>query len=295
MKVSDNIDVLSNQSVTIVTGASSGIGLDLLDLIAKDYQNILVINRNESKTKPILDELLIKYPSTKISYLICDLSDQNEIVHIINVIKNNHIKINTLINNAGMFPVKNGISKQGVEITFALNHLAPFLLSTQIFNINAFVKNALILNINSIAHYQAKGNFEIYESNEYQSLSRMQLYRESKLANLCMTYQLAELFKKNEILVNATHPGVVSTGLLANYGWRSFINYGLKLYGKSSKISANELFSVINKCKTEQLTSLYFSEAKIVKSSENSYDEYIQNKIYNISIGMTNSITMGNK
>jgi len=295
MKVSDNIDVLSNQSVTIVTGASSGIGLDLLDLIAKDYQNILVINRNESKTKPILDELLIKYPSTKISYLICDLSDQNEIVHIINVIKNNHIKINTLINNAGMFPVKNGISKQGVEITFALNHLAPFLLSTQIFNINAFVKNALILNINSIAHYQAKGNFEIYESNEYQSLSRMQLYRESKLANLCMTYQLAELFKKNDILVNATHPGVVSTGLLANYGWRSFINYGLKLYGKSSKISANELFSVINKCKTEQLTSLYFSEAKIVKSSENSYDEYIQNKIYNISIGMTNSITMGNK
>jgi NAD(P)-dependent dehydrogenase (short-subunit alcohol dehydrogenase family) len=295
MKVSDNIDVLSNLSVTIVTGASSGIGLDLLDLIAKDYQNILVINRNESKTKPILDELLIKYPSTKISYLICDLSDQNEIVHIINVIKNNHIKINTLINNAGMFPVKNGISKQGVEITFALNHLAPFLLSTQIFNINAFVKNALILNINSIAHYQAKGNFEIYESNEYQSLSRMQLYRESKLANLCMTYQLAELFKKNDILVNATHPGVVSTGLLANYGWRSFINYGLKLYGKSSKISANELFSVINKCKTEQLTSLYFSEAKIVKSSENSYDEYIQNKIYNISIGMTNSITMGNK
>ena len=295
MKVSDNIDVLSNLSVTIVTGASSGIGLDLLDLIAKDYQNILVINRNESKTKPILDELLIKYPSTKISYLICDLSDQNEIVHIINVIKNNHIKINTLINNAGMFPVKNGISKQGVEITFALNHLAPFLLSTQIFNINAFVKNALILNINSIAHYQAKGNFEIYESNEYQSLSRMQLYRESKLANLCMTYQLAELFKKNDILVNATHPGVVSTGLLANYGWRSFINYGLKLYGKSSKISANELFSVINKCKTEQLTSLYFSEAKIVKSSENSYDEYIQNKIYNISIGMTNSIIMGNK
>ena len=295
MKVSDNIDVLSNLSVTIVTGASSGIGLDLLDLIAKDYQNILVINRNESKTKPILDELLIKYPSTKISYLICDLSDQNEIVHIINVIKNNHIKINTLINNAGMFPVKNGISKQGVEITFALNHLAPFLLSTQIFNINAFVKNALILNINSIAHYQAKGNFEIYESNEYQSLSRMQLYRESKLANLCMTYQLAELFKKNDILVNATHPGVVSTGLLANYGWRSFINYGLKLYGKSSKISANELFSVINKCKTEQLTSLYFSEAKIVKSSENSYDEYIQNKIYNISNGMTNSITMGNK
>ena len=295
MKVSDNIAVLSNQSVSIITGASSGIGLDLLDLLAKDYQNILVINRNENKTKPILDELLIKYPSTRISYLISDLSDQNEIVHIINVIKNNHIKINTLINNAGMFPVKNGISKQGVEITFALNHLAPFLLSTQIFNINAFVKNALILNINSIAHYQAKGNFEIYESNEYQSLSRMQLYRESKLANLCMTYQLAELFKKNEILVNATHPGVVSTGLLANYGWRSFINYGLKLYGKSSKISANELFSVINKCKTEQLTSLYFSEAKIVKSSENSYDEYIQNKIYNISIGMTNSITMGNK
>jgi short-subunit dehydrogenase len=295
MKVADNIDVLSNQSVTIITGASSGIGLDLLDLIAKDYQNILVINRNENKTKPILDELLIKYPSTRISYLISDLSDQNEILNITNVIKNNHIKINTLINNAGMFPIKNGISKQGVEITFALNHLAPFLLSTQIFNINAFDKNALILNINSIAHYKATGNFEIYESTEYQLLSRMQLYRESKLANLCMTYKLAELFKENDILVNATHPGVVSTGLLANYGWRSFINYGLKLYGKSSKISAKELFSVINKCKTEQLTSLYFSEAKIVKSSENSYDEYIQNKIYNISIEMTNSITMDNK
>ncbi len=294
MKVSDNIDVLSNQSVTILTGASSGIGLHLLDLLAKNYQNILVINRNENKTIPILEELLAKYPSTRASYLISDLSDQNEILKLSGYIKQKNIKIDNLINNAGVLPLKRGISKQGIELTFAVNHIAPYLLSTQLYNNNMFEKNALILNNNSVAHYKALGDFDVYDSNDYQNLSRIQLYRESKLANLCTTYILADQFKNDDILVNAIHPGVVSTGLLSNYGWLSFIKYGLKLYGKSPKIAAKETMEVILKCKSERITSEYFSEGKIVNSSENSYDKDIQKKIYNITIGLTNSINMEN-
>ena len=136
MKIADNINVLSNQSVTILTGSSSGIGLQLLDLLSKNYQNILVINRNENKTIPLIEEQLSKYPSTRISYLIADLSDQTEILKLTQFIKKQNIKVNILINNAGVLPLKRGISKQGVELTFAVNHIAPYLLSTQIHNLS---------------------------------------------------------------------------------------------------------------------------------------------------------------
>ncbi len=294
MKIADNINVLSNQSVTILTGSSSGIGLQLLDLLSKNYQNILVINRNENKTIPLIEEQLSKYPSTRISYLIADLSDQTEILKLTQFIKKQNIKVNILINNAGVLPLKRGISKQGVELTFAVNHIAPYLLSTQIHSNGSFSNNSLILNNNSVAHYKAEGNFDIFESNQYQNLSRLQLYRESKLANLCMTYILAEKFANDNIVVNAFHPGVVSTNLLSNYGWLSFIGFGLKLYGKSSSSSAKEIFEILSKCKNEMISSKYFSDGKIVKSSETSYDKDIQNNLYNITIGLTNSVTMEN-
>ena len=73
--------------MTILTGSSSGIGLQLLDLLSKNYQNILVINRNENKTIPLIEEQLSKYPSTRISYLIADLSDQTEILKLTQFIK----------------------------------------------------------------------------------------------------------------------------------------------------------------------------------------------------------------
>ena len=190
MKLSDNIAVLSDQSITLITGATSGIGFEMLEYLAKDNQNILFTARNETRAKKIIKDLISLYPSLRISYALCELSDQIEIIKLTNYINNKSIKIKNLVNNAGIFPVKNQISKQGIELSFAINHIAPFLISTQLYKNSSFEEHSLILNINSSAHYRGKGNIENYDPIDIYKLSKMQRYSETKLANLCLTYKL---------------------------------------------------------------------------------------------------------
>ena len=292
MKLSDNIAVLSDQSITLITGATSGIGFELLEYLAKDNQNILFTARNEIRAKKIIKDLILLYPSLRISYALCELSDQIEIIKLTNYINNKSIKIKNLVNNAGIFPVKNQISKQGIELSFAINHIAPFLISTQLYKNSSFEEHSLILNINSSAHYRGKGNIENYDPIDIYKLSKMQRYSETKLANLCLTYKLSKMYKNDGILVNAAHPGVVATNLLSNNGWLSFLNWGLKLVGRNANQSAKELFEVINECHRNKLSGIFFSEGDIVKSSEYSYDIDLQDKIWNISMGLTNTSTM---
>ena len=292
MKLSDNIAVLSDQSITLITGATSGIGFEMLEYLAKDNQNILFTARNETRAKKIIKDLISLYPSLRISYALCELSDQIEIIKLTNYINNKSIKIKNLVNNAGIFPVKNQISKQGIELSFAINHIAPFLISTQLYKNSSFEEHSLILNINSSAHYRGKGNIENYDPIDIYKLSKMQRYSETKLANLCLTYKLAKIYKADGILINAAHPGVVATNLLSNNGWLSFLNWGLKLVGRNANQSAKELFEVINECHRNKLSGIFFSEGDIVKSSEYSYDIDLQDKIWNISMGLTNTSTM---
>jgi len=292
MKLSDNIAVLSDQSITLITGATSGIGFEMLEYLAKDNQNILFTARNEIRAKKIIKDLILLYPSLRISYALCELSDQIEIIKLTNYINNKSIKIKNLVNNAGIFPVKNQISKQGIELSFAINHIAPFLISTQLYKNSSFEEHSLILNINSSAHYRGKGNIENYDPIDIYKLSKMQRYSETKLANLCLTYKLSKIYKDDGILINAAHPGVVATNLLSNNGWLSFLNWGLKLVGRNANQSAKELFEVINECHRNKLSGIFFSEGDIVKSSEYSYDIDLQDKIWNISMGLTNTSTM---
>ena len=292
MKLSDNIAVLSDQSITLITGATSGIGFEMLEYLAKDNQNILFTARNETRAKKIIKDLISLYPSLRISYALCELSDQIEIIKLTNYINNKSIKIKNLVNNAGIFPVKNQISKQGIELSFAINHIAPFLISTQLYKNSSFEEHSLILNINSSAHYRGKGNIENYDPIDIYKLSKMQRYSETKLANLCLTYKLSKIYKNDGILINAAHPGVVATNLLSNNGWLSFLNWGLKLVGRNANQSAKELFEVINECHRNKLSGIFFSEGDIVKSSEYSYDIDLQDKIWNISMGLTNTSTM---
>ena len=292
MKLSDNIAVLSDQSITLITGATSGIGFEMLEYLAKDNQNILFTARNETRAKKIIKDLISLYPSLRISYALCELSDQIEIIKLTNYINNKSIKIKNLVNNAGIFPVKNQISKQGIELSFAINHIAPFLISTQLYKNSSFKEHSLILNINSSAHYRGKGNIENYDPIDIYKLSKMQRYSETKLANLCLTYKLSKIYKDDGILINAAHPGVVATNLLSNNGWLSFLNWGLKLVGRNANQSAKELFEVINECHRNKLSGIFFSEGDIVKSSEYSYDIDLQDKIWNISMGLTNTSTM---
>ena len=292
MKLSDNIAVLSDQSITLITGATSGIGFEMLEYLAKDNQNILFTARNETRAKKIIKDLISLYPSLRISYALCELSDQIEIIKLTNYINNKSIKIKNLVNNAGIFPIKNQISKQGIELSFAINHIAPFLISTQLYKNSSFEEHSLILNINSSAHYRGKGNIENYDPIDIYKLSKMQRYSETKLANLCLTYKLSKIYKNDGILVNAAHPGVVATNLLSNNGWLSFLNWGLKLVGRNANQSAKELFEVINECHRNKLSGIFFSEGDIVKSSEYSYDIDLQDKIWNISMGLTNTSTM---
>ena len=214
------------------------------------------------------------------------------IIKLTNYINNKSIKIKNLVNNAGIFPVKNQISKQGIELSFAINHIAPFLISTQLYKNSSFEEHSLILNINSSAHYRGKGNIENYDPIDIYKLSKMQRYSETKLANLCLTYKLSKIYKDDGILINAAHPGVVATNLLSNNGWLSFLNWGLKLVGRNANQSAKELFEVINECHRNKLSGIFFSEGDIVKSSEYSYDIDLQDKIWNISMGLTNTSTM---
>jgi len=271
--------------VCLVTGATSGIGAMTALELARQDATVVLVGRDLYRCEQSVDMIRQSFPLAKISFLQADLSSQAQIHQLAAKYKAKFENLDVLVNNAGGFFYNRQNSVDGIEMTFALNHLNYFLLTHLLMDRLESSLTARIINVSSNAHKGYEIKFDDLQSE--QRYSGLKAYGMSKLANILFTYELSRKLKNTNIAVNAVHPGLVSTNIGNNSGW---------LIGKIwSYITRNSLtpaqgaltnIYLASAKEIEGISGKYFIEQEAVRSSDASYDMQNACKLWDISAKM---------
>ena len=263
----------------LITGATSGIGLELFKIFSKEKYYVIGIGRNKKRIKKTLNSINKNRKNLQ-SFYLCNFENLEDIKKVFNKISKEVNSIDILINNAGGIFVKNELTKNNIERTFQVNYLSHFLL-TEILLKNKILKSkAHVLNVSSIVH--KRGEINLDDINNIQNYNAVKSYAQSKLSQIMWGYYLSE--KHKEIYINSVHPGIIGTRLLSNNGFISpILIFFHKIYGKNTKYGAKNVFEVLKHVLKNNINGKYFNERNEEKSSDYSYSKIIQEKLLHIS------------
>lgn len=224
-----------NGKVCLVTGATDGIGKVSARVLAELGAKVIIVGRNPEKSAIVLAELRSISGNENIDLLMADLAVMQEVRDLAEQVISRYDRIDVLLNNAGGYFTKHEITSDGLEMTFALNHMSYFLLTNKLMELLKYSAPARIVNVSSDAHYGVDMDFE--NLNGEQEYKAWKAYQKSKLANVLFTYELLKKVPGN-ITVNCLHPGFVATNFGHNNG--GFFGPVLKIAQRISAIDPEE-------------------------------------------------------
>ncbi len=272
--------------ICMVTGSSSGIGKATALGLAKMGASVVMICRDQERGEAAMNEIVKKSSNQKVSLLIADLSSQNSIRRLVENFTASYTKLHVLVNNAGVFLAKRLFTEDGIEMTFAVNHLAPFLLTNLL--LPTLKTNTLprVITVASSAHYGATIDFDNLQGDMHYSGFRA--YSQSKLANVMFTYELARRLKGTSVSVNCLHPGVVRTNLGKSNWW--VFRLALFLFAPfllTPEKGATTSIYLASSHEVDGITGRYFVKQKVTKSSKESNVEVMSKKLWEVSAELT--------
>jgi len=200
----------------VITGATSGIGRASALALADAGADLVLVARSKEKAEAVAAEIAVPIPGASVDIVVADLERQAEIRRAAETILERHPRIDLLLNNAGTIELKRHVTVDGYERTFAVNHLAYFLLTHLLMPALREAPSARIVNVASDAHRLSDLRFDDLQSEK--KFSAFVVYGRSKLANVLFTRELARRLEGSPVTVNAVHPGGVASGLGANHG-----------------------------------------------------------------------------
>jgi len=270
--------------ICIITGANSGIGKATAIGLAKMNATIVMICRSKERGEEAQKEIIELTGNKKVDLLLCDLSSQESIRKFVSEFKSKYQKLHILINNAGVMLSKRGVSVDGFEMNFAVNHLAPFLLTNLLLDALKNSAPSRIINVSSAAHRMAKMDFDDLQS-EKMKYRLMKIYGASKLALMLFSYELSRRLEGTSVTVNTLHPGLVNTNLGQDQS--SFSQGFAKLFFKKPEKGAETSIYLASSQEVEGITGKYFAKKQQKQSSEESYNEDYAKRLWKLSAEMT--------
>jgi NAD(P)-dependent dehydrogenase (short-subunit alcohol dehydrogenase family) len=201
-------------TTTIITGTTHGIGLVTARELVRAGHTVVMLNRNSAIAQIVRDTMLQQSPNATVHSIQCDLASLASVRQAANQVREMAPRFDLLINNAGTVSMKHRMSIDGFELTFATNHLGPFLLTELLRpGINA---DGRIINVASCAHYPGTLDLGSVVNANARYVS-VRAYRQSKLANVLHTFALARRLNNSGITVTCLHPGVIDSNLLPRW------------------------------------------------------------------------------
>ena len=288
MTKTERTDLMNDKRI-LITGATNGIGKTAALDLAKMGAEVIIVGRNENKTRRVLDELKAASGSDRLDMLIADLSSIEQIRRAADEFRGRYERLDVLLNNAGAIFPKYQESADGLEMTFALNHISYFLLTHLLLdNLKQTAQRqgeARIINVSSSAHRGAQFNGPD-EANAYSS-SRS--YGKSKLANVLFTYDLARRLEGTAVTVNAVHPGLVDTGFGSEFkGFLGLLIKALQMtIARSPEKGAETLVYLASSPEVRGVGAKYWKDKKQVESSKASFDVAQQRRLWELSETVT--------
>jgi NAD(P)-dependent dehydrogenase (short-subunit alcohol dehydrogenase family) len=249
----------------LITGATNGIGLEASVGLARMGADLVMVGRNPAKIAAKVQEVKQRSGSSAVESLTCDFSSQAQIRRLAKEFRARHDRLHILVNNAGAVFAKRTLTEDGIESTFALNHLGYFLITQLLLDLLIQSAPARVVNVASAAHYGGSMQFE--DLGFERGYRIMRAYARSKLANILFTRELARRLEGTGVSVNSLHPGAVATGIWNGApGWiRPMLNLAARLLMLTPAQGAEGILYLATSPEVEGKTGLYF-EKNISKS-----------------------------
>lgn len=269
--------------VCIVTGATAGIGEATALLLAKRGATVVGVGRNPTKNEYSSEMIRMETGNSSVEYLLADLSSQRDIHKLAREFKSKYDRLDVLVNNAGATFGERLESVDGIEMTFALNHLGYFLLTKLLHDVLEASAPSRVINVSSSLHKLGKLDFnDIPLKKKY---ARSKAYQRSKLANIGFTYELARRFCGQSVTVNAMNPGLVETNVGQVAGGVAAKVKGLvdKIAGMTPEEGAQTIIYLATSPDVVGVTGRYFVKEKSVPSLKVTYDLGFCRELWNLS------------
>ncbi len=268
-----------NNKIALITGPTSGIGYVTAIELSKKGFDLILVARNEAKVRELQNVIGDK---VKTDYVSCDLSSIASVKRAVEEIKARYTKIDVLINNAGLIVQNRENSVDGIEVTFATNHLGPFILTTGLIDLLKAAHKARIVNVASEAHFFAF--FDIDKLVNPPSYNDLIVYGRSKLANILFSNELAERLQLHGITSNSLHPGTVASSFGGNgNGLTATFMRLFRPFLKTMEQGAETSIYLATSPAVENVTGLYFVGHKRGRSSSISKSPQIAKALWKLS------------
>jgi NAD(P)-dependent dehydrogenase (short-subunit alcohol dehydrogenase family) len=273
--------------VCLVTGATAGIGAVTARTLAQGGATVVLVGRSRERCEATTARIRQETGNPAVAYLLADLSSQAEIRRLAQEFQHQQQRLDVLVNNAGGVFLRRQESVDGIEMTFALNHLGYFLLTNLLLDVLKASGPARVVSVASDAHRRLQGmDFDDLQGrNRY---SGIRAYCQSKLANVLFTYELARRLGGTGVTANALHPGFVASNFFAGKGWMGLlVNVSAKVFAISPEEGAKTSIYLATSPEVEGVTGKYFVKEQAVKSSSASEDEVAARRLWEVSEEMT--------
>ena len=273
----------------LVTGATGGIGRATAMGLATMGANLAITGRDRERTEGAAREIRAA-SSGQVDLFVADLSSQSEVRQLADKVLQTYPRIDVLVNNVGGYWNTRHVTPDGFEHTFALNHLAPFLLTNLLLDRLKQSAPARVVTVASNAH--ATGEIDFDDLQGEWSYSGSRAYNQAKLANILFTYELAKKLRSSAVTANALHPGVVNTSFGAEdpRGIQRLIIPFARPFMKTPAQGAATSIHLASAPDLEQVTGRYFANSKPKRSSKRSYDEAAAARLWQVSTDLVGLI-----
>ncbi|MCH8112767.1 MAG: SDR family oxidoreductase [Proteobacteria bacterium] len=267
----------------LITGATAGIGLKTAEALAAKGATLLIAGRDPEKTERTAAALRGK--GGAVTHFVADFSILAEVRRLAGEVRANTDRLHVLVNNAGAMFAQRQESADGFELTFAVNHLAPFLLTNLLLDTLKASAPARIVTVASSAH--AQGSMDFDDLQFRQGWGPMKSYSRSKLANVMFAFELARRAAGTGITSNALDPGFVASSLGNNN--KSALGVALrfaKLFANSPENGAKTSVHLASAPGVNGQTGQYFAKSQPAPSSKLSHDETAWRRLWDMSAEM---------
>ena len=275
-------------TICLITGATSGIGRATAEGLARHGMTVVLVARDEGRARSTVSQITQRTNNPKIDYLLADLSSQTQVRRLAAAFTERYTRLHVLVNNVGALFWRRRQTGDGLEMTFALNHLAPFLLTNLLLDtLQASLPAARIITTASAAHEGEAIPFDDLQQTHHR-YQPLRVYGQTKLANLLFTYELARRLEGTPVTANAFHPGFVASNIARGDSRLMRLLVPLsRPFAISPEEGAQTAIYLATSPEVEGTSGQYFVKQRPVRSSPASYDQEAARRLWEISAQLT--------
>jgi NAD(P)-dependent dehydrogenase (short-subunit alcohol dehydrogenase family) len=273
----------AGQKLIVITGASDGIGLEAASQLAAQGHHLVLVGRTPAKVDAAVRRLRAESPASPVEWHLCDNTSLADVRGLAHELLAAYPRIDVLVNNAGTVFDKRTVTRDGIEATFQVNHLAGFLLTELLLDRLVASAPARIVTTASIAHFSATMDFgDLGFEHRYQIL---RAYGRSKLANVLHTRALARRLEGTGVTANCLHPGAVSTNIWSGAPWfaRPVLSVAKRLVMISPETGGARIAYLATSPEVEGRTGGYYEQDRLTEPGALARDDAVAARLEAVS------------